>query len=129
MTNEQIFHDHVNFTREMVLKGGGSMRNGESLQTQIALAPERALAAKRIKGWPDGKGGTYATSIDDHMVYLTQYCTRIEGALAAQGELLKQIAGALTNGVGLTIDYAKIDASIKAAMPEMPQYELTVKEK
>lgn len=110
-------------------EGGKSMRNGESIQTQIAFAPERALKAKIIKGWPDGKGGTYSTSIADHMVYLTQYCTRIEGALAAQGELLKQIAGALNNGVDLQIDYAKIDASIKAAMPEMPEYELTKKEK
>lgn len=116
------------FPVDAILNGGESMRNKESLQTQIALAPERALAAKLIKGWPNGKGGTYDTSMLDHMVYLTQYCTRIEGALAAQGELLKQIAGALTNGVDLQIDYARIDASIKAAMPEIPEYELTKKE-
>lgn len=107
--------------------GGESTINKWSFQTMMREFPKEALQAKIIKGWPDGKGGTYSTSIADHMVYLTQYGQRIEAALAAQGELLKQMSAALSTGVDLQIDYDRIDASIKAAMPQAPEYELNIK--
>lgn len=131
MTNVQKLAEIYAWVKSIfdaIFNGGESMLHKESLQYQIDRSPVRALKAKIITGWPDGKGGTYSTSIADHMVYLTQYGTRIEATQAAHGELLKQIANAITKGVELEIDYAKIDASIKAAIPPMPEYELTMKE-
>lgn len=113
----------LDFGPQSVLEGGPSMKNGESLQTQIALAPERALLKPIIHGWPDGKGGTYSTSVAMQVVYLTQYGQRLEAAVsrvesnqALMLELLRQLVANANNGVAVSIDYAKIEAM----MPKLP---------
>ena len=113
---------------DAIFNGGASMRNKESLQTQIALAPERALKAPLITGWPDGKGGTYSTSVRQQLAYNAKGIAGNAAELAAIKGLLEQVAQAANKGVAVQIDYARIDASIKAAMPELPEYELTPKE-
>lgn len=129
MSNQKKFDDHVAFTRDMILKGGKSMSRGESLQTQIARAPERALHAPLITGWANAAGKTYSTSVAQQVAYNAKGIASNAAELAAIKELLQQVVNSLSKGVDLQIDYDRIDASIKAAMPEMPEYELTKKEK
>lgn len=107
---------------------GSSLRGGKNLQEQIAESPVNALKAKIIPGWKDSKGKEYSTSIADHMVYMANADARQEAELAAIKALLQQVVTMATKGVDVQIDYAKIDASIKAAIPEMPEYELVKKE-
>ena len=113
---------------DAIFNGGGSMKRGESLQAQIEQAPVRAFHTPTITGWKNAAGKTYSTSMAQQLAYNAQALARIETRQAAQDALLKQMADALTSGVDLQIDYARIDASIKAAMPEFPAYELTPKE-
>jgi len=108
---------------DAIFNGGSSMRGGKNLQDQIADAPLDAFHVPTIQ-WEG-----YATSVAQQLAYNAQGIGRIETRQAAQQELLQQIVNALSSGVDLQIDYDRIDASIKAAMPELPEYELTQKEK
>ena len=108
---------------DAIFNGGSSMRGGKNLQDQIADAPVNAFHVPTIQ-WEG-----YATSMAQQAAFGAQADARQEAMLAAQLELLQQIVNALTKGVDLQIDYDRIDASIKAAMPAMPEYELTQKEK
>ena len=114
---------------DALFNGGNSMKGGKSLQDQIADAPTAALRAPLITGWKNSAGKEYSTSALQQLAYNAQGIARIEARQAVQQELLQQIVNSLSKGIELQIDYARIDASIKAAMPEMPEYELTPKEK
>ena len=105
--------------------GGESMFNGETLQTQIALAGERTLHKRLIDGWVDANGKPYSTSVIEQLRYNAQGIGRIETRQAVHQELLQQIANAVSKGVDVAIDYDRIEATIKA---NMPTYELTPKE-
>lgn len=109
------------------IPGGESMFNGETIQTQIALAGERTLHKPLITGWVDGDGNGYSTSVIEQLRFNAQGIGRIETRQAAQMELLQQIVGALTTGVDLQIDYGRIEEAIKAAAPKAPEYELNIK--
>lgn len=124
MTNQQ----KQDFPVDAVLNGGPSMNRGESLQTQIEKAPTRALTAPLITGWRNAAGKEYSTSIAQQLAYNAQGIARIEARQAVQQELLQQVVNSLSKGVALQIDYARIEAAIKASMPEAPEYELTKKE-
>lgn len=114
---------------DAIFNGGESMLHKESLQYQIERAGERTWKNKYIIGpWKTAEGKEYFTTPAQQAIYDAQGISRIESRQAAQQELLQQIVNALSKGVDLQIDYARIDASIKAAMPEMPEYELTKKE-
>ncbi len=107
------------------IPGGESMFNGETIQTQIALAGERTLNKPLITGWVDGKGNKYSTSVIEQLRYNAQGIGRIETRQAVHQELLQQIANAVSKGVDVAIDYDRIEATIKA---NMPTYELIPKE-
>lgn len=132
MNNQQ----KQDFVPDAIVSGGESMRNGESLEVQIAFAPERALAAPLITGWPDGNGGTYSTSVLQQLAYGAQSNARVEALLAVQNGLFRQVLdalGSMQNGVQIDIDYARLEAAVDKAvadaMPtEFPEYELTKKE-
>lgn len=119
MTNQQ----KQDFPVDAILGPAESLRGGKNLQDQIADAPLDAFHVPTIQ-WEG-----YATSMAQQLAYNAQGIGRIETRQAAQQELLQQIVNALSSGVDLQIDYDRIDASIKAAMPELPEYELTQKEK
>lgn len=97
--------------------GGKSMFNGETLQTQIALAGERTWYKPLLKGWSKPGGGTYDTSPAQQLVYMTQALTRIEAQQGAIMSVLSQIAEAANKGVAVDIDYDRIRSM-------MPTYEL-----
>lgn len=106
--------------------GGPSTHKGWTFQKLILEAPKLALTAPLITGWRNAAGKEYSTSIAQQLAYNAQGIARIEARQAAQEEILRQLAAG--GGSPLTIDYARIDASIKAHMPEFPEYELTKKE-
>ena len=101
--------------------GGQSMFNGETLQTQIALAGERTWHKPLLKGWTKADGSTYDTSPAQQLVYMTQALARVEAQQGAIMSVLSQIATAANKGVAVDIDYDRIKAM-------MPTYELTPKE-
>lgn len=118
LTNQQ----KLDFLPDAIVTGGDTMKDGKSLQTQIAEAPEAALW-KELINW-----GKYKTSVLGQLAFLAQDLYRANAALAAQQSLLTQILTHLTNGVPVVIDYDRIAEDIKANMPEfeLPEFDISI---
>jgi hypothetical protein len=121
LTNQQ----KLDFLPDAIVTGGDTMKDGKSLQTQIAEAPEAALW-KELINW-----GKYKTSVLGQLAFLAQDLYRANAALAAQQSLLTQILTHLTNGVPVVIDYDRIAEDIKANMPEfeLPEFDISITKK
>lgn len=131
MTNLQklaAIFDWVKSLYDAVFNGGGSMLHKESLQWQIERVGERTWKKPLIGPFKGADKKEYFTTPSQQAQYDALALARIEGELAAMKNLLSQMANAFTSGVDLKIDYAQINAAIKAAMPDIPEYELTKKE-
>lgn len=121
LTNQQ----KLDFLPDAIVTGGDTMKDGKSLQTQIAEAPEAALW-KELIDW-----GKYKTSALGQLAFNAKEIARANAALAAQQSLLTQILTHLTNGVPVVIDYDRIAEDIKANMPEfeLPEFDISITKK
>ncbi|MBT2587958.1 hypothetical protein [Arthrobacter sp. ISL-95] len=108
LTNQQ----KLDFLPDAIVTGGDTMKDGKSLQTQIAEAPEAALWLPLID-W-----GDYKTSVLQQLAYNARAAAQGNSELVAIRSLLTQVLSQVTNGVPVDIDYDRIAEDIKANMPE-----------
>lgn len=106
---------------DAIFNGGESMLHKESLQYQIERAGERTWKNKYIIGpWKTAEGKEYFTTPAQQAIYDAQGISRIESRQAAQQELLQQIVNAVSKGVAVEIDYARIEKMMPKAPTNSP---------